>query len=52
MLDRIKEETRQDTALQKLSLTIKKGNWETSKKDVDLAPFYPTKDELYMKHKA
>ena len=47
VLDRIKEETRRDTALQKLSKTIKKGNWETSKKDVDLAPFYPIKDELY-----
>lgn len=52
VLDRLREETRRDTALQKLSLTIKKGNWETSKKDVDLAPFYSTKDELYMKHKA
>ena len=47
VLDRMKEETCQDTVLQKLSTTIKKGNWETSKKDVDLAPFYPIKDELY-----
>ena len=46
MLDRIKEETHRDTALQKLNKTIKKWNWETSKKDVDLAPFYPIKDEL------
>ena len=47
VLDRIKDETYRDTALQKLSTTIKKGNWETSKKDVDLAPFYPIRDELY-----
>ena len=47
VLDRIKEETHRDTALQKLSTIIKKGNWETSKKDVDLATFYPIRDELY-----
>lgn len=47
VLDRIKEETRLDTARQKLSTAIKKGNWETSKKEVDLTPFYPIKDELY-----
>ena len=47
VLDRIKEEPCQDTALQKLSTTIKKGNRETSKKDVHLAIFYPIKDELY-----
>ena len=47
VLDRIREETHQHRALQKLSQTIKKGNWETSKKDVDQAPFYPIKDELY-----
>ncbi|KAL9953640.1 hypothetical protein ACROYT_G041090 [Oculina patagonica] len=47
VLDRIREETHQDRVLQKLSQTIKKGNWETSKKDVDLAPFYPIKDEHY-----
>ena len=41
VLDRIKDETYRDTALQKLSTTIKKGNWEMRKKDVDLAPFYP-----------
>ncbi|KAL9958658.1 hypothetical protein ACROYT_G035707 [Oculina patagonica] len=47
VLDRIREETHQDRVLQKLSQTIKKGNWETSKKDVNLAPFYPIKNELY-----
>ena len=47
VLDRIREETHQDRALQKLSKTIRKGNWETSKKDADLAPFYPIKDEIY-----
>ena len=30
-----------------MSQTIKEGNWETNKKDVDLALFYPIKDELY-----
>ena len=33
--------------LQKLSTTIKERNWETSKKNVVLASFYPIKDELY-----
>ena len=47
VLDRIKEETHRDAALPKLSTTTKKGNWETSRKDVDLAPIYPIRDELY-----
>ena len=33
--------------MQKLSQTIRKGNWETSKKHADLVPFYPIKDEIY-----
>ena len=47
VLDRIREETHRDGALPKLSQTIRKGNWETSKKDADLAPFYLIKDEIY-----
>jgi len=47
VLDRIREETHRERALQKLSQTIRKGNWETSKKDADLAPFYLIKDEIY-----
>ena len=46
VLDRIKGEACRDTTLRKPS-TIKEGKWEVSKKDVDLAPFYPIKDELY-----
>ena len=49
VLDRIREET-QDRALQKLSQTIRKGNWETSKKDADLAPFYRLRTK-FTKHK-
>ena len=30
ILDRIREETSQDTVLRKLSQTIRKGNWESS----------------------
>ena len=45
-LDRIRMETHRDRALQKLSQTIREGNWETSKKDADLAPFYPIKDKI------
>ena len=47
VLDRIKEEPCQATALQKLSTTMKKGNRKASKKNVHLASFYPIKDELY-----
>ena len=47
VLDRIREETSQDTILQKLSQTIRKGNLESSKRDADLIPFYQVKDELF-----
>ena len=47
VLDRIREETNQDTVLRKLSQTIRKGNWESSKRDADLIPFYQVKEELY-----
>lgn len=47
VLDRIKEETQQDGVMQKLSQTIQRGDWEASRKDVDLAPFYPIKEEIY-----
>ena len=39
-------ETHQDRALQKLSQTIREGNWQTNK-NVDLARFYPIRDEIY-----
>ena len=47
VLDRIREETHQDRALQKLSQTIREGNWQINKKDADLALFYPIRDEIY-----
>jgi len=47
VLDRIREEASQDTVMWKLSQTIRKGNWESSKRDADLIPFYQVKDELY-----
>ena len=47
VLHRIREETSQDRILRKLSQTIRKGNWESSKKDADLTPFYQVKEELY-----
>ena len=47
VLDRIREETSQDRVLRKLSQTIRKGNWEGSKRDADLTPFYQVKEELY-----
>ena len=47
VLDSIKGETQRDGVMQKLSQTIQRGDWEASKKDVDLAPFYPIKEEIY-----
>ena len=47
VLDRIREETSQDTVLRKLSQTICKGKWESSKRDADLIPFYQVKEGLY-----
>ena len=44
---RIREETSQDGVLRKLSQTIRKGNWKSSKRDEDLTPFYQVKEELY-----
>ena len=46
VLDRIREETSQDRVLRKLSQTIRKGNWESSKRDADLIPFYQVKEKL------
>ena len=43
---RIREETSQAGVRQKLSQTIRKGNWESSKRDADLTPFYQVKEEL------
>ena len=50
VLDKIREETIQDRLMQKSSQTIQKGNWENSKRDADLIPFYQVKDELYEPH--
>lgn len=47
VLERIREETCRDEIVQELSQVIKEGNWEARKRDVNLAPFYPIKDELY-----
>ena len=47
VLHRIREETSQDTVMRKLSQTIRKGNWESSKRDADLIPFNQVKEELY-----
>ena len=47
VLDRIREETSQDRVLRKLSQTIRKGKWESSKTDADSTPFYQFKEELY-----
>ena len=47
VLDRIREETSQDRALRKLSQTIRKGKWESSKRNADSTPFYQVKEELY-----
>ena len=49
---RIREETSQDGVLRTLSQTIRKGNWESSKRDADLTPFYHVKEELYEYPKA
>ena len=47
LLHRIRKETSQDRVLRKLSQTIQNRNWEGSKKDADLIPFYQVKEELY-----
>ena len=47
VLDRIREETSQDRVLRKLSQTIRKGKWESSKRDADSTPLYQVKEELY-----
>jgi len=47
VLDRITKETSQNRVLPNLSQTIQKGNWESSKRDADLIPFFQVKEELY-----
>ena len=39
VLERIREQTSQDRVLRKLSQTIQKRNWESSKRDANLTPF-------------
>ena len=41
VLDRIREDTRRDEILLKLSKVITEGNWQTWNRDANLAPFYP-----------
>ncbi|KAL9982490.1 hypothetical protein ACROYT_G004539 [Oculina patagonica] len=47
VIDQIKEETRKDIQLQKLSVRILTGDWEQHKKDPDITPFYSVHSELY-----
>ena len=47
VLRKIKGATAQDHTLQKLSGTIREGNWMTQRKDPDISPFIAIKDELY-----
>ena len=47
VMDQIKEETRKDNQLQKLSARIHTGDWEQHKKDPDILPFYGVREELY-----
>ena len=46
-MDQIKEETRKDNQLQKLSARIHTGDWEQHKKDPDIMPFYGVQEEFY-----
>ena len=47
IIDKIRKETEKDPTLQKLSEIIKTGDWSKHKKDINIAPFIPIKDELY-----
>ena len=48
VLDRIKQEAKQDNQMKKLSERILEGDWEVNKKDPDIEPFYQIKEELCM----
>ena len=47
LLRKIKSATAQDHTLQKLSETIREGNWMTQRKNPNILPFIAIKDELY-----
>ena len=47
VLDRIREETSQDRVLRKLSQTIRKGNWESSKRDADKEELYESQGMIF-----
>ncbi|KAL9982486.1 hypothetical protein ACROYT_G004534 [Oculina patagonica] len=47
VIDQIKEETRKDIQLQKLSVRILTGDWEQHKKDPDITPFYSVHSQCY-----
>ncbi len=48
IINTIREETSKDDILMKLKEVIQKGDWEMKKRDTDIAPFYPVKDELFI----
>ena len=46
VLERIVKETSDDEQLMKVADRIRRGDWETYKRDLDVAPFYDIKGEL------
>ena len=47
VIDKIRDETRQDNQMQNVSERIRKGDWEKHRKDPDIVPFYGIRHELY-----
>ncbi|XP_064622622.1 uncharacterized protein K02A2.6-like [Lineus longissimus] len=47
VIDRIKEETRKDSQLQKLKDVIRTSSWDKYRQDPMLQPFYHVRDELF-----
>ena len=49
IISKIREETRTDDDTPvKLKEAIQVGDWEMTRKDPEIAPFYPVKDELFI----
>ena len=48
IINRIQEETKKDSSLQKLAKIIKGNDWEKYRKDPEIMPYYPVKEELYI----
>lgn len=48
IIDKIREETKNDGTLVKLKEAIQKSDWEMKNKDSEIAPFYLVKDELFI----